>query len=46
MSIGFATKNFAGLQDALAKANKAGIPIAAAAGNNKQDWLEIPARYV
>lgn len=44
MSIGFTTKNFAGLQDALAKAKNAGIPIAAAAGNVAQDWLEIPAR--
>ncbi|KAG9233700.1 peptidase S8/S53 domain-containing protein [Amylocarpus encephaloides] len=45
MSIGYTTKNFQGLQDALNKAKNAGIPIAAAAGNQRQDWLEIPARF-
>ncbi|CAG8979308.1 hypothetical protein HYALB_00002431 [Hymenoscyphus albidus] len=45
MSIGFTILNFQGLQDALNAANNAGIHIAAAAGNQRQDWLEIPARF-
>jgi len=44
MSIRFIGQNFAGLQDALQKANNTRIPIKAATGNKAKNIIEIPAR--
>lgn len=46
MSIGYRTTNYHGIADMLQIAKRYGIPVAAAAGNQQKDELEIPARYV